>query len=172
MGSRSHASWSACTWRLLHIELRCTRAQVRSHSPRPALPGSHPVPSAAYSSLVLSLRACAAPLTAESNYQGLGRLYERYKDYGLQVLAFPCNQVWGRVGRGLLRGGWAGAWRRQGGRAAVDCGGSLASGAEQSRLWDVPRPLASPRDAWLGVDAFQKPGPQAPLGNSQGVRPW
>jgi len=34
-------------------------------------------------------------LTAESNYAGLHRVYERYKQYGLQVAAFPCNQVGG-----------------------------------------------------------------------------
>lgn len=30
---------------------------------------------------------------ADANYRGLHRLYERYKAYGLQVIAFPCNQV-------------------------------------------------------------------------------
>ncbi|KAI7839624.1 hypothetical protein COHA_006624 [Chlorella ohadii] len=28
----------------------------------------------------------------DANYRGLHRLYERYKAYGLQVIAFPCNQ--------------------------------------------------------------------------------
>jgi ribosomal protein S12 methylthiotransferase accessory factor YcaO len=48
----------------------------------------------------MPLRAprCAV-LRAESNYKGLVRLYERYREFGLEVLAFPCNQVrvWGGV---------------------------------------------------------------------------
>jgi hypothetical protein len=35
----------------------------------------------------------ATPCPAESNYKGLHRLYQRYREFGLQVLAFPCNQV-------------------------------------------------------------------------------
>lgn len=30
---------------------------------------------------------------AESNYQGLQQLHSKYKEQGLEVLAFPCNQV-------------------------------------------------------------------------------
>lgn len=32
----------------------------------------------------------------EANYAGLHRMYERYKHYGLEVLAFPCNQFGGQ----------------------------------------------------------------------------
>ena len=36
---------------------------------------------------------CPPVSAAEANYQGLHRLYERYRAFGLQVLAFPCNQA-------------------------------------------------------------------------------
>lgn len=28
----------------------------------------------------------------DSNYKGLGQVYDKYHEYGLEVLAFPCNQ--------------------------------------------------------------------------------
>ena len=62
---------------LLHITIRF----YLLHHPRPPPPPPLPPPPA------------PAPRCTESNYEGLGRLYERYADYGLVILAFPCNQV-------------------------------------------------------------------------------
>ena len=45
-----------------------------------ALPAAHPA------------SPLPAPPAADANYRGLSRLYDRYKDFGLMVLAFPCNQ--------------------------------------------------------------------------------
>lgn len=37
--------------------------------------------------------ALACPFTPGDNYQGLQQLYSKYQEQGLEVLAFPCNQV-------------------------------------------------------------------------------
>ncbi|KAL3498831.1 hypothetical protein ACH5RR_041563 [Cinchona calisaya] len=39
--------------------------------------------------------ACKCGLT-NSNYEELNQLYEKYKDQGLEILAFPCNQFAGQ----------------------------------------------------------------------------
>lgn len=46
---------------------------------------------------------------ADANYRGLHRLFERYQAYGLQVIAFPCNQArcpcWPRCAAAVAVGG-------------------------------------------------------------------
>ena len=43
--------------------------------------------------LARPLRRVPPPPPAEANYRGLSRIHQRYKDFGLEVLAFPCNQA-------------------------------------------------------------------------------
>ena len=50
--------------------------------PHPSTPPTHP-PS-------LSPRL----LCPDANYRGLQEVWDKYHEYGLEVLAFPCNQVW------------------------------------------------------------------------------
>ncbi|KXG31059.1 hypothetical protein SORBI_3004G290100 [Sorghum bicolor] len=42
-----------------------------------------------------SLLFCCSGLT-NSNYTELSQLYEKYKDQGFEILAFPCNQFGGQ----------------------------------------------------------------------------
>lgn len=50
------------------------------------------VPMADYQGQVLLIVNTASACGFTSQYQGLQELFERYKDRGFQVLAFPCNQ--------------------------------------------------------------------------------
>lgn len=39
----------------------------------------------------------------DENYKGLQATYEKYKEFGLEILGFPCNQVRAHAPQGGLR---------------------------------------------------------------------
>lgn len=100
--------WQPCQWRQVCSQHLCPARPMPSllreegcHAHMLALLCKAYIPtrSLACSHPLLQLCHTAPHRPAEANYEGLTRLHERYKEFGFEVLAFPCNQV------GALAGG-------------------------------------------------------------------
>jgi glutathione peroxidase len=63
-----------------------------AHTFNPTLPDNTVLPLAQYAGRVLLITNTASHCGFTPQYKGLESIHQQYKDRGLEVLAFPCNQ--------------------------------------------------------------------------------